>query len=201
MSSTISSATPEEFFHRCAADWNQIKNGSKLPVPIHGRLWSGMLANLDECYDFLTSFSLLSAEEGGKSDRKAAKINPYQSALNKLLQFGNSARATKTAGSYGEGDLRNGISFGVTSNIHPSTYIPMERGESGTHFAACKERFLVSTGRPVQPHQDLPGDFVMPPGRLDSCKQVSIFLQMNTSSLSNLLPNSSDDLAKLYIHI
>ena len=160
-----------------------------------------MLANLDECYDFLTSFSLLSAEEGGKSDRKAAKINPYQSALNKLLQFGNSARATKTAGSYGEGDLRNGISFGVTSNIHPSTYIPMERGESGTHFAACKERFLVSTGRPVQPHQDLPGDFVMPPGRLDSCKQVSIFWQMNTSSLSNLLPNSSDDLAKLYIHI
>ena len=155
MSSTISSATPEEFFHRCATDWEQVKNASKLPVPLHGRQWYGMLANLDEAYDFLTSFGLLSGEDGGKVERKVCKINPFQSALNKLLQFGSAARATKTSGSYGEGDLRVGISLGVTSNIHPSTYIPMERSETGSHFAATKERFLVSTGRPVQPHQEV----------------------------------------------
>ena len=120
-------------------DWEQVKNASKLPVPLHGR--HGMLANLDEAYDFLTSFGLLSGEDGGKVERKVCKINPFQSALNKLLQFGSAARATKTSGSYGEGDLRVGISLGVTSHIHPPTYrLPLcsDEGEIlGVNGATC----------------------------------------------------------------
>ena len=61
-------------------------------------------------------------------DKAKPKVNPYQSAFNKLLQFGSSVRATKTAGSYGERPDRT-ISMGITCNMHPAQYIPMERGE------------------------------------------------------------------------
>ena len=57
------------------------------------------------------------------------------------------------------------ISLGVTANIHPSQFFPMERGESGPHQVARKERFLVASGKPVQPHQDLPDDFILEPGK------------------------------------
>ena len=90
------------------------------------------------------------------------QVNPHQSGLNKLLQFGTSARATKTAGSYG--DCGATISLGVTSNVHPSLYIPLERGETGCHHSATKERFLIATGRPIQPHAELPEDFCVPEG-------------------------------------
>ncbi|OLQ15341.1 hypothetical protein AK812_SmicGene385 [Symbiodinium microadriaticum] len=158
---TISRATPEEWFNRCAGDYQQILNAAKLPGGIGkwgGRQWFGVLGNLDEAYDFLTSFGL--ASEDGKQDaKKHSKLNPHQSALNKLLQFGTAARATKTAGSYGEGASQTRtISLGVTCNMHPTQYIPMERCELGSHQVAAKERFLISSGRPVQPHQDLPDD-------------------------------------------
>ena len=165
LSSAIASATPEEWFHRCASDFDQVKNGSKLPGGSHlwhGRRWYGVLGNLDEAYDFLTSFGLLSDEK--LSAKASTKISPHQSSLNKLLQFGSAARATKTAGSFGETDSQN-ISLGVTTNIHPSQFFPMERGESGSHQVACKERFLVASGKPVQPHQDLPDDFILEPGK------------------------------------
>ena len=94
---TISRATPEEWFNRCAGDYQQILNAAKLPGGIGkwgGRQWFGVLGNLDEAYDFLTSFGL--ASEDGKQDaKKHSKLNPHQSALNKLLQFGTAARATK----------------------------------------------------------------------------------------------------------
>ena len=48
--------------------------------------------------------------------------------------------------------------------MHPSTYVPKERGESGSHHVACEERILSCTGRPVQPHEPLPEDYVMPDG-------------------------------------
>ena len=159
----IASATPEEWFHRCAADFGQVTNAARLPEgrDWHGRQWLGILGNLDEAYDFLLSFGLL--DDGSRPATKSgSKINPHQSALNKLLQFGSAARATKTGGTYGETSLS--VSLGVTSNLHPRTYVPMERGECGSHHAATKERFLVSSGRPVQPHEDLPSDFVMPEG-------------------------------------
>ena len=127
-----------------------------------GRQWFGVLGNLDETYDFLTAFGLLS-EEGNKSSKANSKVNPHQSALNNLLQFGSAARATRTSGSYGD-TSGNGISLGVVGNMHPSTYVPMERSETGSHHAATKERFLICSGRPIQPHEDLPKDYPLPSG-------------------------------------
>ena len=170
LSTAIASATPEEWFHRCAGDFKQVKNSANLPGDQglwRGRQWFGVLGNLDETYDFLTAFGLLS-DETTKSTKASTKVNPHQSALNKLLQFGSAARATKTSGSYGDSS-GNGISLGVVGNMHPATYVPMERSETGAHHAATKERFLICSGRPVQPHEDLPADYPLPPGEAGAC--------------------------------
>jgi hypothetical protein len=163
-SATVASATPEEWFHRCSADWNQVRNADKLPGDWSGRCWYGLLGNFDEAYDFLLSLGLLSDSNATTREKSKSKVNPYQSAFNKLLQFGSRGRATKTAGSYGENPGKT-ISLGITCNMHPAFYIPMERGELGSHAASTKERFLISTGRPVQPHEDIPADFCLPEGR------------------------------------
>ena len=146
-----------------SGDWDQVRNADKLPGDFSGRCWYGLLGNFDEAYDFLLSLGLLSDPSTSSKDKAKSKVNPYQSAFNKLLQFGSSARATKTAGSYGERPDRT-ISMGITCNMHPAQYIPMERGEIGSHAASTKERFLVATGRPVQPHEELPPDFCTPEG-------------------------------------
>ena len=100
-----------------------------------------MLGNFDEAYDFLLSLGLLSDSNASTKEKPKSKVNPHQSAFNKLLQFGSSARATKTVGSYGE-DPGKTISLCITCNMHPAYYIPMERGELGSHAASTKERFL-----------------------------------------------------------
>ena len=163
LSATEASSTPEEWFHRCSGDWDQVRNADKLPGDFSGRCWCGLLGNFDEAYNFLLSLGLLSDPSTSSKDKAKSKVNPYQSAFNKLLQFGSSARATKTAGSYGERPDRT-ISMGITCNMHPEQYIPMERGEIGSHAASTKERFLVATGRPVQPHEELPPAFCAPEG-------------------------------------
>ncbi|CAJ1438009.1 unnamed protein product, partial [Effrenium voratum] len=147
LSTAMASATREELFHRCAGDFKQVKNSASLPGDQglwRGRQWFGVLGNLDETYDFLTAFGLLS-DETAKSTKASTKVNPRQSALNKLLQFGSAARATKTSGSYGDSS-GNGF-LGVVGNMHPATYVPMERSETGAHHAATKERFF-DTQRP-----------------------------------------------------
>ena len=105
---------------------------------------------------------MISDEEKGAKSRQT-RVNPHQSALNKLMQSGRSARATKSCGHYGEGDACS-VSGGIVGNMHPGQYVAMEKGLSGSHVVACKERFLVATGRPVQPHQGLPADYVLPAG-------------------------------------
>ena len=114
-----------------SGDWDQVRNADKLPGDFSGRCWYGLLGNFDEAYDFLLSLGLLSDPSTSSKDKAKSKVNPYQSAFNKLLQFGSSARATKTAGSYGERPDRT-ISMGITCNMHPAQYIPMERGEKGS---------------------------------------------------------------------
>eukprot|EP00973_Karenia_brevis_P041115 5689059-Karenia_brevis.AAC.1 len=79
------------------------------------------------------------------------------------MQYGQASRATKTSGSYGAAGSPT-VSAGLTGNLHPSQYVPMERCEVGSHHAATKERATVATGRPVQPHEALPLDYVMPAG-------------------------------------
>lgn len=54
MSAVIHSATPAEFFHRCAGDFDQVKNVDELGHDkLRGRHNFGVLVNLDEAYDFL----------------------------------------------------------------------------------------------------------------------------------------------------
>jgi len=159
----LRSSTAEEYFHRCAPDFNQVTNASKLePLDLAGRYWKGQLSLLDEGYDWLQAFGLLSDDTKATQAKSVFKVNPHQSTMNKLLQSGIVGRATKTSGSYG--DSGGPVSFGQSMNMHPSQFVPMEREEVGSHHVGCKERFLASTGRPIQPHDALPSDYVMPEG-------------------------------------
>ena len=184
----LHSATPEEFFHRCSGDHQQVQNLAKLDVDgMQGRHWYGVLANLAEAYDLLLSFGLIS-EESKPNSAKASKVNPHQSSLNKLLQFGHAARATKSNGSFGAAGAPV-VSMGITANIHPSQYIPMERCESGSHHAATKERFLIGSGRPVQPHQALSADYELPAGTspwkwVPLVPRVAAMLQLSDAAAS-----------------
>ena len=187
-SAVIQSATPEEFFHRRAGDYQQTQNASKYDSDaMRGRHHFGVLANLDEAYDMMLSFGLLSDEQKSAAG-KTAKVNPHQSSFNKLLQFGSAARATKTTGSFGAAGAP-AVSLGLSANLHPSQYIPMERGESGSHHAATKERFMVSSGRPVQPHAPLPADYKLPAGTsrwkwVPLVPAVAALLQLSEASQS-----------------
>ena len=65
----------------------------------------------------------------------------------------------------------------------------MERGESGCHHTQTKERFLVATEEPVQPHDALPLDYEVPPGHLrwkwvPSVPTVAKFLGLANGLLS-----------------
>ena len=161
-SCVLHSATPTEFFHRCSGDYEQIPDTERFPfVDLRGRPLYGVLVNPDEAYDLLNSFNML--DDGKSASKGKFAVNPFQSAFNKLAQYGQASRATKTAGSYGQIGAPT-VSVGISGNMHFSTYVPMERGESGSHHAAAKERFLVATGRPVQPHAPLPEDYAMPHG-------------------------------------
>ncbi|CAK0860829.1 unnamed protein product [Prorocentrum cordatum] len=159
----LHAATPTEFFHRCAGDYQQVPDAENFPgVDVRGRHVHGVLVNPDEAYDTLTSFNFMGEQKAGK---KQTTVNAFQSAFNKLAQYGKASRATKTAGSYGRVDAPT-VSVGISGNIHFSTYVPMERGETGSHHTAAKERILISTGRPVQPHAPLPDTYAMPAGTL-----------------------------------
>ena len=164
-SSVMHAATPEEFFHRCAGDYQQVQNADhKCLDGFAKRFFFGVLVNLDEDYDMLNAFGLLS--DSGKTSSRCSTggaVNPHQSAFNKLAQYGQASRATKTAGSYGATAAPT-VSVGISGNIHPSMYVPMERGEIGSHHVCAKERMLVGTGRVVQPHAALPSDYQVPEG-------------------------------------
>ncbi|CAK0820661.1 unnamed protein product [Prorocentrum cordatum] len=162
-SCVLHTATPTEFFHRCAGDYQQVLDAENFPgVDLRGRHVYGVLVNPDEAYDMLTSFNFMDEQKAGK---KQTTVNAFQSAFNKLAQYGQASRATKTAGSYGRVDAPT-VSVEISGNVHFSTYVPMERGETGSHHTAAKERILISTGRPVQPHAPLPDTYAMPAGTL-----------------------------------
>ena len=148
-------ATPEGLFQRCSGDFQQVANADKVNIAeLVSRLDFGVLLNTDEAYDLLMAFSYIS-EESSRDSKSGLRVNAHQSAMNKLIQYGQASRVTKTSGSFGEGSPPN-VTVGGTGNLHPAIYVPMERAEIGTHHAAGKERFAVATGRPVQPHEALP---------------------------------------------
>ena len=122
-SSVLHSATPEAFFERCAADYQQIQNLPDVGFEgLEGRHYHGVLVNLDEAYDLLLAFGLLS--DSDKPGKSACK-NPHQSAFNKLIQYGQAARVTKSCGAYGQA-FSASVTAGCDGNMHPE-------GPSGYH--------------------------------------------------------------------
>ena len=197
-SCVLHSATPTEFFHRCSGDYEQVADAEKYPfVDLSGRPVYGVLVNPDEAYDMLNSFSML---DDGKSNHKGkASVNAFQSAFNKLAQYGQASRATKTAGSYGQIGAPT-VSVGISGNMHFSTYVPMERAQVGSHHVAAKERMLIATGRPIQPHAPLPEDYVMPAG---SQRDKWVPLVADVAEILKLQDGvaSPDQAAKLWLRV
>ena len=84
------------------------------------------LANIDEVYAPFTDLGLLQEESRRRQSAGSAAVNSHAGTFNRFLQFGESARATKTAGSYGGGRV-NPVSFGLGGNMHPAAAVPMEQ--------------------------------------------------------------------------
>ena len=120
VSSVLHSATMTELFHRVSGDFPQVSNVDNLGVDgLEGRHGFGFLGNWDEYYDLLNGLNLTGADDG-KNQKAKSVVNAYQSAFNKLAQYGQASRATKTAGSYGEAATPT-ISAGMSGNMHFST--------------------------------------------------------------------------------
>lgn len=152
-STTLCSFTESAFFHRCSADWDQVQLPGQEGACGRGRFHYSTLLNLDEAYKFLRMLGLVQTSGPNKGNEHGS-VTEAASEFNRLMQTGRTALATKTSGSYGEGS-------GVTNlcgvgNVHPSVYIPVLRGEAGSHHVAAKERLVESTGRPVEPHAAVP---------------------------------------------
>lgn len=153
-SSTLTSFTEAAFFQRCAGDWNQVEH----PEPVgelRGRFHYSTLLNVDEAYKFLKMIGLVSQSSSGDKKVDASAVPDAASEFNKLMQSGHSALVTKTAGTFGDGSAPH-VNVAGVGNVHPSMWIPVERCEAGTNHVAVKERLLVGTGRPVEPHHSLP---------------------------------------------
>ena len=162
--SVLSSFTPALLFERCIGEFCPIANADDLHAPdLRKPLHMGRLANIDEVYATFSEFGLVqdnnSCKQGSSSN--LAAVNNHAGTFNRFLQFGECARATKTAGSYGGGHV-DPVSFGMGGNMHPGVGVPMERGEIGNHTGCTKERFLMFAAPRVQPHEDLPENYVMP---------------------------------------
>ena len=98
-SCVLHTSTAEAFFQRCSGDFEQVANSQKVGIEaLKCRAHYGVLTNLDEAYDMLSAFGFISEEPKGGS-KHAPRVSPHQSSLNKLAQYGQAARATKTCGS------------------------------------------------------------------------------------------------------
>ena len=103
------------------------------------------------------------AGSGGRADSASHVSADAASEVNKLTQTGISTMATKTAGSFGHGDTPT-ISIGLVGNAHPSVIVPMLRGTYGSDAVAVSHRLLLTTGRPIEPHAELPERLTLPTG-------------------------------------
>ena len=154
--SVLSSFTPALLFERCSGEFCPIANADDLHAPdLRKPLHMRRLANIDEVYATFSEFGLVQDNNSRKqgSSSNLAAVNNHAGTFNRFLQFGECARATKTAGSYGGGHLEP-VSFGMGGNMHPGVGVPMERGEIGNHTGCTKERFLMFAAPRVQPHED-----------------------------------------------
>lgn len=155
-STTLATFTEQGFLTRCSGEWKQVlfEDGASF------RHLSN-LVNLDEAYQFLTHLGLLS-EPASKTGGKKRGSGEMASELNRILQTGCTSYACKTQGSFGAATQRQMVGLLAFGNSHPSKYVPVLKQETGQHSAATLERFLQTTGRPVEPHSGLPGGLEVP---------------------------------------
>ena len=131
-SSTLSSFTEAAFFQRCAGDWSQVTPSER--HDLSGRIFYGTSIHLDEAYLFLKMLGLIPASGSGRNQDSGTTTSPdAASEVNKLSQTGTSNMATKTAGSFGQGNVST-TSLGLHGNGHPAIVIPMLRGQ----FCRCR---------------------------------------------------------------
>ena len=101
---------------------------------------------MDEVYQAFQDLGMLSTDNRKKgSGATAGCVNERAGAFNRYLQFGDSARATKSVGTLGEVGEVTPTSFGEIGNIHTDAAIPMDRNEIGNHTGATKERIHLWT--------------------------------------------------------
>ena len=184
-SAVLSSFTPAVMFERCSGDYCHAKNPENFTAykDLKTSLHLGRLGNIDEGYPFLIEFGLLEeTRRRGSASASSGTPNPHAGTLNRFLQFGECARATRTAGVYGEGEVPS-TSFSCIANIHPEVAVPMERGEMGNHTGQTKERLLMYGAPRVQAHEALPADFILPEG---AARWVWIDLEEELATLSGL---------------
>jgi hypothetical protein len=148
-SSILTNFTEAAFFQRCSGDFPQVPP-SEL-YELCGRLMYGTIVPLDECYKLM---KILGQIPAGKSQDIHGQVSDAASEMNKLMQTGTTSMATKTAGSYGQGNAEP-VSLGITGNLHPSLLVPMLRGSFGVDAVAVSFRLLFVTGRPIEPHAGL----------------------------------------------
>ena len=129
---------------------------------LSGSFHFGRMANIDEAYATFQAFGLLS-DDARKTAAASLVVNQHAGALNRLLQFGEASKTTRSRGNFGEGATPK-ISSCIMSNMHPEIAVPMDRAEIGNHVGCTKERIFFYTAEPVSPHSSLPADYILPPG-------------------------------------
>ncbi|CAK9116147.1 unnamed protein product [Durusdinium trenchii] len=150
-SCTLTSFTEAALWERCGADWQQCSSGH-----FAGRNHYSTLLNLDESYKFLRYLGLTAGGKGCDTTFDAA------SELNRVLQTGRCAVQFKSVQSFEDsGPIVNLAGVG---NAHPSAFFDVINGNAGSHHVACAERFLLITGKPVEPHSPLPPGLDLPEG-------------------------------------
>ena len=132
---SLSSFTPAAFFERCSGDFAPVQNPEdfKESTGLNNPLFQGRVANIDEVYQFFADLGLVSADTTKKKGTPGASsaVNEHAGVFNRYIQFGDCARATKTAGNHGDGGNVSVTTLSAIGNMHTTMAIPMDRGETG----------------------------------------------------------------------
>ena len=142
----LTAFTEAALFERTAVDWDQCKEPKA--EGLKGRLHFSSILNLVEAYRFLRMLGLAS------SGLKEEILSDGSSELNLLLQTGRTGLQLKTGTSHGAAPGQ--VNVCCVGNAHFSGFLPILRGDVGTHHPATLERIVVCTGRPCEPHSPLP---------------------------------------------
>ena len=150
------SITMAELFARCNGDWPLVE---EFPT---WKLWFSRIGNLDEAYELLKDLGLCGVDSRTPPSKEAGPC-AHASTLNTLLGTGKTQRSTRSSGSYGSSKTPP-VNVDILANLHWKMLTQMERGATGNHVQATKERFLYCAGRADKRHDALPDGYPLPPG-------------------------------------